>query len=653
MNINQDYKSARTEYTGNTLTVETGAIKAEWVRTDQGLSCRRIENSETGKSWERESARLCDWDLYDPAETAVFNGIDTRIAENDFFNGDNLETTVRFTYPSLKVELEYLINAYPDAPGLRTFIRLKAQPGYDSRVLSKKGLMNTIFTFPAGNGDLRKQVAGYYNDPQNRNLFETPLIEEKIYYGDKGQCDWASMIFVEETKDPQGGISFLKESHKCVNQRGYLTGGFEWNTNRIQKSGFMMISGWGMQPTDILEERSRETWANWVLVYHDDKAETVKRFDRCRFPLRKERDMYIMSNTWGNMNPLKGEGGRKAASEESVLKELEVGERLGVDILQIDDGWQSEGDTWKCERWEPHPSKYPQGWKNVRKSAEEKNMHLGLWAAYVISDEELIENQRKGDFRSFKIDFSVLDNYDIIEKTLGNQKKLMQATDNKVCINWDVTEMPPRLGYFYGRDVGNIYLENRKPEYPESVIYKPALVLRDAWELSRYCNLNKFQISVQNCDFINRQKSNAHLYPQDYCTAITLMGSPILFMETKYLTEEAISAISKVLSLYRQHRSAMYDGYVYPIGECPTDSSWSGFQCILPDGESGYLTIFRELNNTEAKKKIELYNVPDGRLELQDLVAETSETVTVEDGKISVTMEKAPDYRYMKYRIIG
>lgn len=50
------------------------------------------------------------------------------------------------------------------------------------------------------------------------------------------------------------------------------------------------------------------------------------------------KDLFIMSNTWGDRSQ------DKAICEEFILKEIDMARELGVDIVQIDDGWE-EGVT--------------------------------------------------------------------------------------------------------------------------------------------------------------------------------------------------------------------------------------------------------------------------------------------------------------------
>lgn len=303
--------------------------------------------------------------------------------------------------------------------------------------------------------------------------------------------------------------------------------------------------------------------------------------------------------------------------------------------------------------WYPDKEKYPEGWSKVRALAKEKGITLGLWAAWVVSDKELIDNQRDGGFQYFKIDFAVLDTYEKIERLINNSRRVIEYSEFKARINWDVTENPPRMGYYFGRDLGNIYLENRKPQKPQNVVYVPYLVLRDAWQVAKYLKLNKFQVPVQNIDMVNHDLSNAFQYNHSYCVAIAFMGAPIFFQETQHLDENARSQIRPLIALYKKYRREMFEGYVFPIGDKPDDASWTGFQCHVPHRNAGYITLFRELNNKEASKEIKLKFLQDKKLKLTELISENESIETVcSDGIVTFKINRHAGFLYLRYEVI-
>lgn len=50
----------------------------------------------------------------------------------------------------------------------------------------------------------------------------------------------------------------------------------------------------------------------------------------------------------------------------------------------------------------------------------------------------------------------------------------------------------------------------------------------------------------------------------------------------------------------------MFSCYTFPIGETPSNASWSGFQMTDDSLEEGFLLLFREIHNQETEKPLQL-----------------------------------------------
>ena len=209
------------------------------------------------------------------------------------------------------------------------------------------------------------------------------------------------------------------------------------------------------------------------------------------------------------------------------------------------------------------------------------------------------------------------------------------------------------MGIYTGRQYGDLFLANRKPRAPISTTYIPYLVLRDAWHISKYVNINKIQIDAQNVATVNQKASNAHLHDQGYVTAIPLMSSPLFFCETQYFDEPARQKMRPLIAAWKREKEAMARGYVDPIGDEPNDASWTGFQNHIDSANEGYLMIFRELNNMEKSHLMALKYCAGKKIRLTDLMnGTTCELTADEQGRVTFTMDKPGDYRFFKYSII-
>ncbi len=642
------FEQAYVTTNGNTLHVETGQVSRDWEWTGNGLVTTSFKNMITGTEWIKDSPDYnCDWNfpgLIDNHTTAELDNICAEPVRFDPYTSDHIKVVLEIKYPAPNLQLKYEISVYPNSPGIRTQIFVKRLSDYTPPESNESNNARVEY-LPVKTNDVNRRVIGYYNETQRRNKRETEILREELIESslqDTEKYDWASLIWLENGVE---GVGIVKESHKCVNQQGLNTGYFT-----VGHAG-LVSTGLSLTEKDILFERYRPAWASWSIAYQNGdtgRELALKTFDRDRYPIDPVRDIYILANTWGSSD--NKQSAQSRASEENVIKEIKSQADLGIDVQQVDDGWQgSDYDSWK-----PVEERYPNGWGKIRQTARENNVILGLWAAGErISLEDLKFNFDQGGFNYYKLDFINLKNYDEMEELITKVHQFTEYTHHLVRVNWDVTENPPRMGYYFGREYGNIYLENRKPVKPDHVVYVPYLVLRDAWQLAKYVNLNKFQISVQNIDRVNPDLSDANKHNHLYCVAITLMGSPIFFQETQFYDEQDRKEIRPLLALYKKHRNEMYKGYVYPIGEKPDNASWTGFQNHNQTTQSGYITLFREIENQESSKTIQLHYLAGQTIELTDLINETTRTVKVDDmGNVEFEITQNPDFRFFKYIVL-
>ena len=654
--IDVSLRSARIHTEKNRLIADTGRITRTWKWVDNGFSTTEVSEKTSGHSWKKDNG-ACDWQMPDssnPPEAELLSL--TAARENDEgFTSDHICATAILQYPAIQLKLSIWV--YPDAPGIRTHIKAKLAAAQESAVAGQPRKQGRppearIDTVPVGTAECRRRLFGYYNDTQNRNDTHLDILKESVLehpLKNREFCSWASAICAETD---QAGIALVKESHKCVNQRGHHTGELI-----CDPCDGLINTGWGLRHEEIRQDRWTNAWAGWCIAWAGGSLEletAFKHFDAMRYPVDPERDIYIQANTWGSTPS--GEEARMAATERPVLKELEACKEIGIDFLQIDDGWQVPpgSSSWdpKENGWHPHPESYPEGWKNVKARAAELGIGLSLWApALPISEKELLQNFKEAGFRQFKLDFAVLKSRDQIDDLMIKVRNFIAATGHKVRINWDVTEVDPRYGYFFAREYGCIYLANRKPERPVSVIYRPHTNLRDWWQIAKYLNLHRFQCSIQNVDLVNRELSDACLHPHDYVTAAALMGIPLFFQQTQFYSKDARNRVRKVLDAYRPHREAIYRGTVHPIGSKPNNASWTGFQCVV-DESSGYMTIFREICSPSETADIKLHGAEGKMIKFTDLITgKTAEYQADRHGTAGFTIPKAPGFIFGRYTI--
>lgn len=489
---------------------------------------------------------------------------------------------------------------------------------------------------------------GYYNDTQHRNTPQDHLSREEPV--ENSSVDWASILFVENTK---GGIAWVKESQKCVNQSGVDTGGFSRDDTGLHNSGS------GLSAEYLQSDSYRWCWASWTVLYPEATADqrelAMKQFDRARFPVDPQRDVWVKANTWGSGNS--GTESMAMAAEVKVLKEIESVADLGIDVLQIDDGWQkgrSQESDAKEREWYPRDDWYPNGWKTVRKTAAAKSLRLGLWTAARVDLGDLKRNYDQGGFVTWKYDFASIKNYDNLYEHWAKLRAFLKYTGHKASMAVDVTENASRFGYFWARDFGCVWLSNRKPNNPDNTVPKPTLMLRESRELAEYVNLNKFELPIQNFSRADKEKSDASLYGHTYEVALGLMGIPTFFQTTYYYEGAARAEVREILKVYKAVQHDLFQRYVFAIGEIPNGSSMSGFQWVSPDSDTGYLLVFRERLNEQAKEELVLrFLKPGTNLQLTDLRSGTKWKETLNDNcGIPLVIKNPADVAFVKYDIV-
>ncbi|TRX59161.1 hypothetical protein FNH22_11600 [Fulvivirga sp. M361] len=465
---------------GDQLVLSTGLVERVYKITDYGLTTIQLSNGLSSGEWVNSDRGLCDWAIGENVRGNLLS-LRARVSDDERFTNEHILVEAEFEYPEKFMIIKYIAWVYPDALGLRTQLQIKAMPGYSAR--SERFSADVTETLELSEMPDEMIAFGLMQGIKT-NMTESLLTERSLELKDQ-KINWASGMVLSGDDD---GIVLIKESNKSTSLKSegdVATGDFEIKKQKISTSGA------GMFPSDLKEDEYTSMWANWIVLYagdRDDANLALKQFDRLRYPVHPDRDVFIMANTWGSEDmPTECIA---AAREENVLKEIESVADLGIDILQIDEGWQN--NEWLPAKHSREFQRlkfiqrdypvYPQGWRKVRKKADSLDVELGLWAAWTIPEDKLKVNYDSGNFASFKLDFAHLNSAGKRDDLMKKARNLIKYSGYNTIVNWDVTEIAPRAGYFYGREYGNIYLENRKINTArENVMYVPYKVMRGSF----------------------------------------------------------------------------------------------------------------------------------------------------------------------------
>jgi hypothetical protein len=472
-----------------------------------------------------------------------------------------------------------------------------------------------------------------------------------------------NLLFTSDNKQ-QTTLFILKEAPNATSQINFP--GFDYSiSNRtgitIPFSGFDRISG------------SPE----WIPGYPVTIGIGKDKVD-ARLALRKylknsvnyNADDYemIMMNTWGD----RGRDGR--VREDFILNELEMAAALGITHYQIDDGWQqglsknsasTEGNlwyAWTVEDWMPHSERFPNGFEPILQKAKEQGLRLGLWFnptrtnnyATWETDADIIINL----YNTYGIQYYKIDGIEIptrlAEINLNRFfTKIKQETDNNVFFNLDLTA-GTRGGYFSFRYTGNLFLENRYTDWGN---YYPYRTLRNLWMLSEFFPPEMLQI-----EFLNKWRNpgkyaaddpfTPHRYNFDYVLATSMAGQPLAWFEASGLPDEA-NEITNTIKAYREIMNDFHNGFIFPIGNEPSGTSWTGFHSFKKDSDTGYLLIFRE-DNADAIKEIHVPELITGTYSFTRILGQgIISTTTVEANKLIEFIFPEPNsFVLMKYELL-
>lgn len=381
----------------------------------------------------------------------------------------------------------------------------------------------------------------------------------------------------------------------------------------------------------------------------------------CRSYLRRVKNpqkLVTMSNTWGDCN------GFSRVCQDFVLKEIDTAKEIGLDIVQIDDGWQlgNTADTTRRDEqnrrifngdfWELNEDKFPYGMKIITDYATKNNIKVGMWFApdshdnYALLERDvsvLKKAYTEWGIRFFKLDmFWIMSNAER-EKFLELLKEIYSFGDD-VSVQLDVTRNL-RINYLCGHKYGTIFAENRYTKHSSAF---PHRTLRNLWMISKYIPSSKFQFEMLNPD-LNKNAYNADdpfapsLYTMDYLFATVMLSNPLFWMEMQFLSDERKKQLKGIMEVWKEHRAILAKADVMPIGDKPTGRSFTGFY-ISDNGKPEYMLLFREAT-TESKAVIKL---PVQSADAKILASNDDAKIKIENGFVYAEFTKPRSYAFVK-----
>lgn len=342
----------------------------------------------------------------------------------------------------------------------------------------------------------------------------------------------------------------------------------------------------------------------------------LQRYQRSLREYTPGRDGMLLSNTWGDRS-------RDArVSEEFLMKEIEAGARFGIEVVQVDDGWQygKSGNSafgkgaWEDFRstnpdfWKPHPERFPNGLKPLVDAAARKGMKFGLWfgpsaenemASWEADADLLIDAYRNDGIEYVKIDAIRMETREAEANLEKMYQKVLEASDGNVVFDPDATA-GLRPTYFGNPQVGPVFVENRYTDWGN---YWPHRTLRNLWSLAAYVDPLRMRMeflnNTRNQDKYGDDPLSPARYAPDTLFATVMFSSPLAWFEVSSLPEEYFDQAGPLIRAWKAEREAIFSGDILPIGERPDGVVWTGFASVAKDRKSARIVVFRQLNELD------------------------------------------------------
>lgn len=377
-------------------------------------------------------------------------------------------------------------------------------------------------------------------------------------------------------------------------------------SGNFDKSGIMSLAN-GYPVAEVLYENGEV-----------GRIEALRSVQRAYRPYRPNRDGLFLSNTWGGGNC------DSRINAAFLMKEVAAGAELGVDVIQIDDGWQ-QGRTansalkkkgqkgawngyWAADPdfWKPDTARFPGGLEPLVEAARSKGMRFGLWFGPDSSNESvnwekdadcLLDFHRRLGIDYFKLDSIKLATPCAFSRNGLMMDKMLKCSNGDMVFDLDATS-EIRPGFFGALGIGPVFVENR---YAYKT-YRPWSTLRNLWQLAHLIDPVRLRMEVVDPDH-HPQASRADdplasdKWPKDAFFAIAMVASPLGWMELSEIRPDRMEAMKPLVARWKRERAALHGGATFPVGAKPDGKEWTGFLTRTADGEGGYVLLFREMND--------------------------------------------------------
>lgn len=592
-------------------------IKGSFIRTHSVRDCKNGYEWSGGRSlWQR-----CP--LLDACESPILD-FKTEVVENSFVMKAHLKAEIVFSGRHGTVWYEYLI--FPDVSFIYNQIYISKQDNaeiFEERKQSNNptGIekqqntvsdqdvfcsSDTLDCIPLGQRHVNVESFKLYDKTDYNDM----LVERQnasVYIFKNGNLSREGNVFCVNDYTSENSIMLVKHSpteSSALNRKG--------KDFDMQGSIYATLYGTGIDFTDIPDGKVPYYASAVGVGKTQDIYEEYWRYNTAFCLDDPRKSLYIMSNTWGDRSQ------DTAVCERFMLKELDRAKELGVDIVQIDDGWQSgitansgckSGGVWEgyyadnSDFWQVNNQRFPNGLEPIVSKAKSYGIEIGLWFSPDSSKdfenvdrdiETLLDLYNKYGIRYFKLDGVKIRNKLCEMRFIHLISELNRRTNGDMRFNLDVTA-EDRFGYLYQPQFGTVFVENRYTDY---VNYFPHNTFKNVWNLARVIPTRRLQMEIlnirRNTDRYNGYLFAPNTYSLDYLFATVMVANPLFWMEMTNLADDDAKLLAEISGIYKNYKAELFESRVIPIGKMPNGMAFSGYYCQNADKKSENVILFRE-----------------------------------------------------------
>jgi alpha-galactosidase len=618
------HASCRFEFTGDALLIANRHIERRWELRSGALHATSFKDLETGTEWITRPMDVAAPVVAKP-ETDASPKVEVTWSDQPLLPVHQQDGLVVELHVIDAAKTTYRFQIFDGSPGVTMTVLASRGPSIRpaTEPAVKQFVPTGIEKTPATTSATTKHADDWPDDlleafqitaPHVR-LVATRLVdqtdlhdnlvfeEEWLLHPAETRIELSGNIFAVENILTGDGLVFVKHAPLPHARPIACT------ADCVTRGASISFRGHGLAPT------GGEGYSFALLSYTggaEGRTLALHRHQRQFHTYLRERDGQLLTNTWGDRSQ------DTRVNESFMLKEIAAAQKLGADVVQIDDGWQTgrtgnwarPGGRWESfwndpVFWKPNVERFPRGLEPILHAARDAKLKLGLWYAPDSADDFANWNRDADQLLSFHrtlgINFFKLDGVKIRSKT-GEINfhqcidRVLKESGGAVVMDLDVTAQT-RPGYFGMMQSGPVFVENRYTDWHR---YWPHHTLRNAWMLSKVIDPQRLRMEFLNNERNKKLYENDPLapaeYSADYLFASVMLTSPLGWFEVSHLPPAYIERVGKLVSVWRAHRDAIYSGQTLPIGDAPTGAAWTGFLAGNPE-EAAYALIFREKNN--------------------------------------------------------